>query len=614
MCAIAGLFGPHGIDTGFADVMARSLAHRGPDAHNVEYFGADRPYAALGIERLAIVDVKQGHQPASDPSGRWWVVLNGEIYNHGELRAELSHLGVTTRTQSDTEVFAALTACLGVEQALERCHGMFALAVLDTKERRLYLIRDRMGVKPLHWAKLPDGGVGFGSELKALLAHPEVSRDLDEVAIQSFLVFEYIPTPKTPYRHIHKVEPGTWVEVDAAGIRTHRWWHSPQTPGGRPGELGELGSEVREVFEHAVHLRMDADVPVAYLLSGGLDSGAVTTVAQRRSTVPLHSFALQVVGEGYDDSVEAKESATDIGTHHHLGRIGPEDLAPTLNAITEVIDEPLADSSLLAYWRLMEMVREHGFKCVQSGDGADETFAGYPTYAAHRLARLARPFSAPLGWAVNRLPTRYEGVTIDYKAKRFALGLPRPWPQRHQIWMGAWLDSEIAANPAIWEPVEAHAAMGGRDTIGRVLYLDQRLYLGDCVLVKVDRASGAHGVEVRSPFMDFSMVEVAARIGTGHHYRGFTGKQVLRHAFEGIVPQTTRLRKKKGFGVPTGPWLRGPCTSLLDGLPERLADWVPPDLHARCIDEHRSGRADHRRRLWSAVVLDHWMRGPFGPS
>jgi asparagine synthase (glutamine-hydrolysing) len=612
MCGIAGVFNTSGVDPSAVSAMARAMAHRGPDAHTTRRYGGRQPYAAIGIERLAIVDPKMGGQPATDPSGRWRVLLNGEIYNHSRIAKELAADGILLKTGSDTELLAALIARTGLERALERCHGMFAITALDTVERRLFLVRDRMGVKPLHWAQLDDGTVLWSSEIKGLRQHPALRLSLDPVAIQQYLLFEYIPTPRTIWREVQKVAPGTWICADAQGVHHHRWWTPPVTAGGSGGNFERWARSVRGALQVAVHQRMEADVPVGYLLSGGLDSGCVAALAAAHSNTPIHTFSVAVEGTGFDEAGAARQTAQAIGSVHHETRFGPGDLTHTLRKIIGMLDEPLADSSLLPTWELMALVQASGFKCVQSGDGADESFAGYPTHLAHQVAGIASPAQSLLRRIAGALPTTENGVSTDYMARRFVDGLGTPWQRRHQIWMGAWLPAELQPDDSVWREVDAHAAaVAQADAVSRALYLDQRMYLGDGVLTKVDRAAGAHGVEVRSAFMDHAIVELAAQIGIRHNLRGFANKRVLRAAVADLLPEATRNRKKKGFGAPVGPWLRGPCTYLLDGLDERLADWIPGARLQTCISEHRAGIADHRRRLWSALVLAEWMDGPW---
>lgn len=612
MCAITGVFRTAGINPSPVTKMARALAHRGPDAHTVRRYGGRKPYAALGVERLAIVDPENGDQPASDPTGRWKVALNGEIYNHVRLRKELMANGVALKTLSDTEMVAGLIATNGLERALQMCHGMFAMAVLDTKARRLFLVRDRMGVKPLHWTALPDNTVAFASEIKGLLAHPQVPRSIDQAAIESYLLFEYIPAPRTIWRGIHKVEPGSWVEVNESGSHTHRWWSPPVGLSGRPGNFERWSKSLHGALQVAVHQRMEADVPVGYLLSGGLDSAAVAMMASRRSSDAIQTFSMKIEAEGFDESNHAAATAAAIGANHTTGSLGAHHLEETVASIIQSMDEPLADSSLVATWRLMELVKASGLKCIQSGDGADETFGGYPTYLAHLLAPSASTAKSPLRRFASKLPVRMNGVTTDYMARRFVDGLGHPWQRRHQLWMGAWLPEEINASEAPWDVVDLHGSRCGKDGISRAMSLDQRLYLPECVLVKVDRAAGAHGLEVRSPFLDHSIVELGSQMGSGHHVFGHKNKRVLREAMKGLLPEDTRTRKKKGFGAPIGPWLRGPCTHMLDDLEDSVAEWIPPQTLRRCIQEHRNGTADHRRRLWTALILSKWRTGPYG--
>ncbi len=614
MCAIAGVFRASGVDTSPVGPMVRAMESRGPDDHTTRRYGGHSAYAALGVQRLAITGLNDGRQPASDPSGRFRVALNGEIYNHHALRRELIANGVAIRGESDTAVVAALIASNGLERALTMCHGMFAMAVLDTKERRLFMVRDRVGVKPLHWTQLPDGTVAFASEIKGLRAHHGVPFRLNTEAIQSFLLFEYVPTPSTIWQGIAKVEPGCWIECSRDGIKHHRWWTSPPWAGGRPGNFEKWAKSLHGALQVAVKMRAEAEVSVGYLLSGGLDSGTVAAIGARMSRSPIQTFSVSVQANGFDEGDAAAETARALGAHHTTAHLSASDLLPILQKVTAAMDEPLADSSLVATWCLMEAVQASGLKCVLSGDGADEMLGGYPTYLAHRVAGPASLFRHGLGRAVNRLPVTNGGVTGDYMARRFVDGLEYPWARRHQIWMGSWLPEELDVAERVWDRVDEVGAESGDDTVGRAMGLDQRMYLSDGVLVKVDRAAGAHGIEVRSPFLDHSILNLASEIGTGHHIRGQTMKRVLREAARGVVPEAARTRQKKGFGTPVGPWLRGPCRHLLDDLPARTAAWIPAEICRRTIDQHLSGEADHRRRLWTALTLAEWLEGPHGPG
>ena len=479
MCGLAGVFRAGGVEVGPVLAMTEALIHRGPDDVGLEVIRASgRPYAALGARRLSIVDVEGGHQPVSDPSGRFVVSMNGEIYNHQRLRREVAGGEPIFQSNGDTEVVSGLLAQCPLDQALPRLEGMFALAAVDTAERRLILARDRMGVKPLYWTKLPDGTIAWASELKGLRAHPAIQWALDVNSVNSYLLFEYIPTPGTIWAGVHKLEPGTWLEADARGVRTGRFWTPPVPAPGRDGHLGRWARSLYSSLQIAVHHRMSADVPVGYLLSGGLDSASVAAIAAKKSEDPIRTFSLAVDAPGFDEGPSARLAAASLGADHREARLGPGDLPGLLDEIADGLDEPLADSSLPATWRLMALVRESGLKCVLSGDGADESFAGYPTCVAHLLAPAAERAPGLVAALAKRLPVTHDGVTRDYMARRFADGLGLPWARRHQVWMGAWLPGELGVGPddPVWGPVDAHArAADGTDPASRAMYLDQRL-------------------------------------------------------------------------------------------------------------------------------------------
>jgi len=617
MCGIAGAFRADGLDLAPLDAMLDTLAHRGPDGRGRQILRdpGGRPWAALGARRLSIVDPERGAQPMSDTSGRWWLVQNGEVYNHVPLRRELEANDHPFRTSSDTEVALTLLSTLPVDRALARMDGMFAMALVDTERRRLTLIRDRLGVKPLYWAVASDGTLLFSSELRALRRHPALGLRPDLTALRSYLLWEYVPTPRSAWEGIHKLEPGTWLEVDEHGLRQGRWWTPPVPEAGEGGNLDRWAKSVYGAVQVATFQRMNADVPVGYLISGGVDSAFVTAIAAGRLRDPVHTFSVAVDAPGFDEGRAARAVASALGTLHREVRLGPDDLGPLLDRIAQHMDEPLADSSLVPTWRLMELVRESGFKAVISGDGADEAYGGYPTLRAHRLASGLAPFNGLLRALSGRMPVSLEGVSRDYMARRFTDGLGLPWARRHQVWMGAWLPEEIGVQPddPAWQVGDAHAAeASSADPACRALYLDARMYLSDGVLVKMDRASMAFGVEVRSPYLDRGAFELATSIPIGHKLHARQDKVVLRLAASRVLPPDVINRKKQGFGAPVGPWLRGPCAHLLDGVEDALADLVPPERWRQVVAEHSSGIADHRRRLWSGIVLARWRRGPWG--
>jgi asparagine synthase (glutamine-hydrolysing) len=614
VCGIAGAARLDGLDPEPVPQMVRSLAHRGPDAQGLAVLGPPgAPWAALGVRRLAIVDPAGGHQPAWDARGQVVVTMNGEIYNHRRLRQELEADGVPLRSRSDTEVLAQLIARLGLDGALARCVGMFAAAVAWPGERRLALVRDRMGVKPLFWAQLTDGALIWGSELRALLRHPGLRRRLDHAAISAYLQAEYIPTPLSPWEGVKQLAAGHALELGPAGPALRRWWTPPIPERGAAGDLDRWARSVHGCLQVAVRQRLDADVPVGVLLSGGLDSSGVAAVARALHPGPLESFSVGVRAAGFDESDRAAAVARHLGLRHHPIPMELDEVGPLAEAAAAHLDQPVADSSIVPTWKLMGAVQAAGLRCVLSGDGADECFAGYPTTWAHQLAPAASAASGIVRSVVSRIPQRGDGVTKGDLARRFAVGLGRPWARRHAAWMGAWLPEELRGEDGLGPILDETAApVAAADPLSRALYLDQRLYLRDGVLVKVDRASMAHSVEVRSPYLDHRMVELAASIGAGHHRRGPEGKRVLRAALSGLLPPELLGGPKRGFGGPVGPWLRGRPEGELMALAEVAEEWISPDRVRAAVRAHRSGAADERRRLWALWMLRRWREGPWG--
>jgi asparagine synthase (glutamine-hydrolysing) len=511
-------------------------------------------------------------------------------------------------------------ASVGVDTALSRLVGQFALAIVDRHTRRAWLVRDRMGQKPLYWTISSNGTLVWGSELRALRPVPELTWRPNPVALQALLLWEYIPSPSTPWADIHKLPPGGRLEFDGTTPRLDRWYVPPVPRSGGGGNHGQWAKSVRGSLQVAVMQRLRADVEVGGLLSGGVDSTLVCALAQGVLPRPLQSFGVSIRSPGFDEGPHARAAAASIGTFHRQVPVEVGELSEIADDVFAHMDEPLADSSLLPTWRLMQAVHQAGLKCVVSGDGADELFGGYPTTLAHRLTPMLRA-TAPLGrWLLRLRPARQQGVSRDYMARRLLQGLARPFPWRHQVWMGAWLPEELDLD-ASWDSFLSRTAAesAGTDAASRSLHLDQRLYLADGVLVKVDRASMAHGVEVRSPFLDHRVVELAADIGIDHKVappgplalrRGgvFQGKRVLKTAAATIVPASTVQRPKQGFGAPVGPWLKGVDTSELNAMVESVSDVVSPDLLRAVVAEHLDGRADHRRRLWSCWTLHRWRQ------
>ncbi|MBK9645727.1 MAG: asparagine synthase (glutamine-hydrolyzing) [Deltaproteobacteria bacterium] len=617
MCGVAGIVGPGvGVD---AEAQTRRmlsvLTHRGPDDEGLVRLDG----VVLGSRRLAIVDAPGGHQPLRH--GGAWVAMNGEIYNHNALRKELAAQGRRFSTRSDTEVVAALVDELGVEQALTRLDGMFAIAVWEPNTRALTLARDRMGEKPLYWTRRGDT-LRFASELKGLLSLPDQPRQLCPDALHQLLMFEYIPAPRSIYQGVFKLQPGHLLRIDPEGLRITPWWRPP-VPGANPSRLEEPRWEraVLSSLQIAVKQRLDTELPVAVTLSGGIDSSAVLAFAARlRPETPPHTFTVTFDEPSFDEGGPAALMAKHVGATHHAVPLPASALPEALDDLTARLCEPLADGSLVPTRALYKAIHEAGFRVSIGGDGADELFGGYPTYLAHPLAERLSALGPVARALVGRLPTSTENLSKTFMAQRFAEGLGLPWARRDQVWLGAFTPRELLpltgrAPLAAWDVVDAwaEAAAAAPEVAGRAMYLNQRLYLGEGVLTKVDRASMLSSVEARAPFLCHRLVALAADIPVAAHLRGGQTKALLRRSVAELLPPALTKRPKKGFGAPLGPWLAGPMRGLLDGLDDALAGLIDGELVRRLVREHTQGQADHRRRLWTLLILARWSHGPWGP-
>ena len=637
MCGIAGFAGQEreGMRAWMLlKGMTDAITARGPDeeGHHVS------DLAALGARRLSILDVAGGQQPVRGPSGRTVVVYNGELYNYRALRDELLAAGHVLRSEGDTEVIPHLYERYGLHGCVSRLQGMFAFALWDARSRELWLVRDRLGIKPLYWT-VQGGELIFGSELKALLQHPSFPDKVDEHAILSYLMLEYVPTPHSIWAGVHKLRPGHALcfRADDGGVREERWW-SLSWEGNRPGDpsawdVGGWQERLAATLEEAVSDRLVSEVPLGTLLSGGLDSSLVSALAARRRP-GLRSFSIAFEEPSYDERRFFEATAARLGVEHHVSVFGLDRFGGLFEQVQAAIDEPLADGSLLPTLFLSQEVKAAGVTVVLSGDGADELFAGYPTYLAWLLAeplgRLPAPLLAGARAFAGALPTRYENVSLDYQARRFTAGLPRRGVARQQAFLGAFLPEDLdrillpevrgrAAGVDPLSALSAHWQAGkGAGLLDRVQHLDLFSYCSDDILVKVDRASMAHSLEVRVPFLDHRVVELAAALPARLRFARGRGKALLRRIGRDLLPSEVLTRKKKGFGLPLSPWLRGPLRPLLESALSRenldLIGMFDVEAVRGLVAEHLDGRADRRRELWSLVVLSTWWRGPWGPA
>jgi asparagine synthase (glutamine-hydrolysing) len=621
MCGIAGFQG-RGTREDAARMIGR-IAYRGPDRRDV----AESGDTVLAHARLSIIDLSDAAaQPMSDAAGEARVVFNGEIYNFRELRAELEGTGRHRfRTGSDTEVLLAMYREHG-RAMLGRLNGMFAFALHDVRTGELFLARDRMGKKPLCWAEC-GGTFVFASELKAVLAHPAVCARLDPAALNEYLGFEYVPAPRTIVAGVRKLRPGHWLRVrDGRVVAEEPWWR-PSFAKRRAG-AAEAGALLDAALAGATARRLVSDVPLGVFLSGGIDSSTVAWYARQAAGGRLATFSVGFEEAGYDESAYARQVAAALGTDHHEETLRQRDGLELVPSLYALLDEPFADASLIPTHLLSRSARRRVTVCL-GGDGADELLAGYPTFGADlagRLgARLPRPLVAALQALARRLPASDADLSLDVRLRQFLGGLDRDALRRHALWLGSFTPAAKAGllAPAVraalggadgLEPLgalagEAAAAGGGLD---RLVLGYLRTYLAEDILFKVDRASMYASLEVRAPFLDVEVVELVNSLPDRLKLRHGRGKWLLRRLMRGRLPDAVLDRPKKGFGIPLGRWLRHELRPLAEELLEpgaiaRAGLFVPAAVE-RLKAEHFSGRANHRKQLWTLMAFELWRR------
>ena len=625
MCGIAG-FTTHRHQPEQPEValtgMTRALSHRGPDAEGAYADSAVR----LGHRRLSILDLAGGTQPMSSADGRWHIVFNGEIYNYLELRRDLETRGATFQTQSDTEVLLQAWAEDGAD-CLPRLNGMFAFAIWDAREKRLTLARDPLGIKPLYYAN-HRGELLFASELRSLLRFPGFQPGLDPASINKYLALGYIPAPSTAYAGVRKLEPGQLVTWSPAGRRTEYFWDLPieDNPVGA-GTFDESAEATRELLREAVRYQLRSDVEVGILLSGGIDSSAVAALAAPLAGKKLHSFSIGFEEASYNELPYAEMVARKVGTEHHHQTLTPADVVGALPKIYRGLDEPLGDASLVPTWFLSRLAASK-VKTVLGGDGGDELFAGYPSFQAHllmeRLSFLPVGVRNAINHVIKRLPVSHNYKSVPFILAQFLKGLGLPAEIRFLLWMGACGNNErrdLLAH-GVRDELHRHNAFedvtrlayrsGLSGGLERIFYLCTKLYLQECVLMKVDRASMAHSLEVRVPFLDIDLVTHAFSLRADYKLRGRQTKLILKQALKKDLPPAILQRKKAGFAMPVAAWLQQDLQSWARDLTEtslvESTGVLDPVAVRRMTDEHLHHRADHRRSLWSVLAFLAWWK------
>jgi asparagine synthase (glutamine-hydrolysing) len=623
MCGIAGKvdFSGAEVERSLVARLCSTLVHRGPDAEGIY----TAPYAGLGQRRLSIIDLSsRAVAPLGNEDGSVWVTFNGEIYNFQALRADLERRGHVFRTATDTEVIVHLYEEHGLE-CLGHLRGMFAFALWDARRRRLFAARDRLGKKPFCYARTP-GGLTFGSEIKAVTADPAVSTAPNYRAIDEYLTHQYVPSPLTAFEGIWKLPPAHFLTCTGDGaLAVERYWR----PGGGEktrADREEIAGELRRRLAEAVRMRLVADVPLGAFLSGGVDSSAVVALMAEASDRPVRTFSIGFEEDGYNELPHARQVAERFGTEHHEFVVRPE-AAEVLPLLVRHYNEPFGDSSALPTYHLARLTRRH-VTVALSGDGGDESFAGYPNYA--HVARWGRADLIPgpvrrtighgLAAALGRLPyhdttarlgraLEMVGATVPGRFRlRSTILKPQEKAAAYTRRFRALVADGAGRNGA---PVEL-AFAAGADPIDWMMCHDQHFYLPDCLMVKVDVASMASSLEVRCPLLDHPLVEFAATIPSGLKRDRSGGKAIFKEALRGLLPPAILTRRKMGFGVPLARWFRGELVDLLRGTllddRARRRDLFDPRFVRRLVEDHRAGRRDWSSRLWALLWLELWFR------
>jgi asparagine synthase (glutamine-hydrolysing) len=619
MCGICGIFNfgtGQPVDRGVLKRSTDAMAHRGPDDEGFHLDGN----AGLGNRRLSIIDLPGGHQPISNEDQTVWITFNGEIYNYRELRPGLEARGHRLRTASDTETILHLYEEHG-PGCLEHLRGMFAFAVWDGRARRLFVARDRLGVKPLFYREEP-GRVIFASELRALRELAGLPLEIDPQSVYDFFGFRYIPAPHTFYRGVQKLLPGHYLLADSKGVRTQAYWDVPAEELEGPQSAEDLAGQVIELLRESVRLRLISDVPLGVFLSGGTDSSALVALMaelMKGGGQPVRTFSVGFDETGYDELPFARRVAQGFSTEHQELVVGPSDLGEELAHLVAFRDEPVAEPTDVALYKISQLASK-SVKVVLAGEGGDELFAGYPKYAADRLAGVVsalpqdviRHLTAWLPYRQRRAKLALETLSIRNEAERSATWFASfSREERENLFSPEFLAQVDLAHPVrVFEHYLEKAS--DRSPLKRMLYADLKIWLPDNLLLRGDQMTMAASVEERVPFLDHRLVELAARIPGRMLARGFRTKLLMRQALRKYLPAEILRRRKVGFTVPVGPWFRKQLKSLVADLvlsPEaRARGYFSASGMERFVREHFDGVRDRQKQLWTLVNFELWCR------
>ncbi len=629
MCGITGIIdlrGQRPIERATLSRMNESQHHRGPDEGGLHL----SPGVGLGHRRLSIIDLATGQQPLYNEDGRVVVVFNGEIYNYRSLIPELEALGHVFHTRSDTEVIVHGWEAWG-EQCVERFRGMFAFALWDENRQTVFMARDRLGVKPMYYALLPDGHLIFGSELKTLTAHGGLSQQVDPQAVEDYFALGYVPEPRTIFSSALKLPPGCTLVVRrgeaARGLPAPREFWDVRFTGDATLSAADAQAELLARIRESVELRMISEVPLGAFLSGGVDSSAVVAAMAGLSAEPVNTCSISFADPAFDESRYAQQVAERFGTRHFIDQVQSDDF-DLIDTLARTYDEPYADSSAIPTYRVCQLARRH-VTVALSGDGGDESLAGYRRYRLHMMEEsLRRPLPLalrrPVFGLLGRVYPKADWAPRMFRGKTTFQALARNSVEAYFHSMAVLKDdlrSRLYSNGfkarlggySALEVFRRHAAQAGTDDpLSRVQYIDLKTYLVGDINTKVDRASMAHALEVREPLMDHPLVEWLATLPSSLKLRGGQGKWIFKKALEPQLPHELLYRPKMGFAVPLVHWFRGPLRQRVRDavMGERLLDTglFDPGVLRQLIDQHQSGLRDHSAPLWSLLMFDAFLR------
>lgn len=599
--------------------MCERIVHRGPNSEGI-WMDAT---VALGMRRLSVIDLETGDQPVFSADKSVVVMMNGELYNYREVRADLEKRGHKFITRSDTEILPHLYEEYG-EDLVDHLNGMYAFSLWDTRKKKLIIARDRFGEKPLYYGVF-DEKLIYASEPKAILAHPSVTPELDLDALRQYLSYDYVPAPKSIYKGISKLPAAHILTVENSAIKTRRYWNQTFAKNGHKPSLENSAAELKELLSDAVRMRLVSDVPLGILLSGGVDSSTVAAFAVQHATERVKTFSIGFEEDSFDESKYARMVAKHLSTDHHEDKLNAATAGELISEIGTWLDEPMSDASLIPTYLLAKFVRRH-VTVALGGDGGDEIFAGYPTYFAHKVTkgymtipRFLR--SGVIEPVVRSLPVSTNYMSFDFKAKRFIRGANFGTVKRHYSWFGSFALEEqeqlllpevlAATDKDIYRgPREMLSICDASDEIEQMQFLDMNFYLAEDILTKVDRAAMAVSLETRAPFLDPRVAKFAAGLPLDYKLSGKKGKFILKKAVEGLLPKEILNRPKKGFGVPVAEWLKGKLNPMMHDLlaPDRLRSQglFEPAYVESLVREHETGRASHHKQLWTLLVFQLW--------